>query len=152
MVETLSKDTKFNKPSQPGKSGLGGAGASFDPPAAESGQPLFDYAAAIARLDNDEVLLCDMIRFFQSDSPDLLRRIRVAIEAHDAQEVVRAAHSLKGLAATFDAKAVVAAGNNVEELGKAGQLAEAERALPILEFEVRRLSGALADFRPHTQS
>jgi len=152
MVETLSKDTRFDTPSQPGKSGRDSSEASFDPPATESGQPPFDYAAAIARLDNDEVLLDDMIRFFRSDSPELLRQIRVALEAHDVPEVVRAAHSLKGLAATFDATAVVAAGRSVEELGKAGRLAEAEKALPILEFEVGRLSRALADFRPHTQS
>jgi HPt (histidine-containing phosphotransfer) domain-containing protein len=65
---------------------------------------------------------------------------------------MRAAHSLKGLAATFDAKAVVAAGLNVEELAKSGKLTEAESALALLEIEARRLSQALADFRPHTRS
>ena len=113
-MATLSKEAKLAQPS---------------PPAAESREPPpFDYAAAIARLGNDTNLFDDMAGFFRSDSPELLQRIRAAIDASDANEVLRAAHSLKGLAATFDAKAAVAAALRVEELGRSGNLAEIESA------------------------
>jgi PAS domain S-box-containing protein len=153
LVETLSKIPKLDKSPEPAKAEPRAAGAAPEPRAAKPHEPpLFDYAAAIARLDNDENLLDDMIRFFHSDAPELLRQIRAAIDANNAEEMMRAAHSLKGLAATFDAKTVVAAGLKVEELAKSGKLTEAEDAVALLELEAQRLSWALADFRPHTRS
>jgi HPt (histidine-containing phosphotransfer) domain-containing protein len=114
--------------------------------------PLFDYQAAIARLDNDDGLFDEMIRFFCDDSPGLVRQLRAAIVAGNPREVQRAAHSLRGFAATFDAQAAVAAGRQVEELGAAGKLTEAESALTALEFEVQRLCVALTAFRLHARS
>jgi CheY-like chemotaxis protein/HPt (histidine-containing phosphotransfer) domain-containing protein len=148
LVETMSRRAKSSPPPPPGQPGR-------SPQPREEGSPetpLFDYRAAVARLDNDDGLFDEMIRFFCDDSPGLLRQLRIAIVAGDPRALQRAAHSLRGLAATFDATAAVAAGRHVEELGAAGNLAEAESALAALEFEVRRLCLALTDFLPQKRS
>ncbi len=148
LVETMSRRTRLSQSTRPGEPGC--PSPPRDEGSAEA--PLFDYQAAIARLDNDEGLFDEMIRFFLDDSPGVLRQLRDALVAGDSREVQRAAHSLKGFAATFDAQAAVAAGRHVEELGAAGKLAEAGSAVAALEFAVQRLCVALTDFRPHTRS
>jgi HPt (histidine-containing phosphotransfer) domain-containing protein len=56
----------------------------------------------------------EMIEFFRSDSPELLNELRQSVEAGDTSRVERVAHSLKGLAATFDAEEAVAATRALE--------------------------------------
>ena len=48
-----------------------------------------------------------MIGFFGEDVPQLLQAIETGLENGDATAIKRAAHSVKGLAAGFDAERVV---------------------------------------------
>ena len=103
----------------------------------------FNYESALARLDDDVALFRDMVQFFQEDSPELLRQIRESVGAGDVHLAERAAHSLKGLAATFDAHATIQASLRIEELARSGALGEIPPALDGLEREVTRLNEAL---------
>jgi two-component system, sensor histidine kinase and response regulator len=70
--------------------------------------------AAIGRLGGDLELYRELVRSFLSDSAGLLPRLQAAIAASDADAVHKAAHSLKGVAATCGAVAVAEAAANLE--------------------------------------
>jgi CheY-like chemotaxis protein len=99
--------------------------------------------AALARLGGDEELLHELMRMFHVDAPALLDKLRAASQQHDTQAVVRAAHSLRGLAANFDAAPTVDAATAVERLAGEGDHRVLEPALQTLESELAVLCHAL---------
>ncbi|HUG89719.1 MAG TPA: response regulator [Planctomycetaceae bacterium] len=105
--------------------------------------PPIDVAKALKRLDGDRNLLTDMAGFFNEDAPELLRKIELSLERGDAQCVQRSAHSLKGLAANFNADRAVAAAFDLEQLGESGDLSHAVVMYRRLRREVQRVIGAL---------
>jgi HPt (histidine-containing phosphotransfer) domain-containing protein len=64
---------------------------------------LFDRQAALRRLDGDVELFEMLVEVFLQDSVQLLGELEDAAACGDLRSVERAAHSLKGLAANFDA-------------------------------------------------
>ena len=119
-------------------------------PHAASNQPApkspLDLNAALARLGGDHQLLRDLIGFFFEDSPPLLERVERGVTERDAKAVERSAHSLKGLAANFDAKDAVQAALRLEKLGHSGNLATAPEAIKELRQEIASLREELALF------
>ena len=109
-----------------------------------NGDKIIDREGALARLGGDEGLLRDLVQFFVEDSPGLLEQIRTSLRAGSAEELERAAHSLKGLAANFGAQHAVKAALELEQIGHSRSLSRAESALGELEFEIHRLTRALA--------
>jgi two-component system, sensor histidine kinase and response regulator len=74
----------------------------------------FDAAAALERLDGDEELFAALIEVFQQDSVELEERLTTSLAAGNHREIERAAHSLKGLSANFDAKAATETASRIE--------------------------------------
>src|SRR3954466_10493488 len=72
----------------------------------------------LARVGGDRELLAEISRLFVDDAPQHLQRIRAAIDARDSDALRRAAHSLKGAAANFDAHGVVNAARTFEQMGR----------------------------------
>jgi HPt (histidine-containing phosphotransfer) domain-containing protein len=94
-----------------------------------------------------------MVQFFDEDSPPLLEAIRAGIREGDAEQVGRAAHTLKGLAANFNAEPTVAAARRLEQVGQNPEhLEQAAPALAELEREVALLSAALGQYRAASAS
>ena len=104
----------------------------------------FDQAVALARVEGDWELLAELIELFADDCPRLLAEIEQAIAQGEGTALTRAAHALKGAASNFGAEIVVGLALRLEELGQAGQLAEANTLCPKLETEVARLNAALS--------
>ena len=109
---------------------------------------VFDYEVALRRLGNDESLFQEMVGFFFNDSPTLLAEVREGLAKGNANQVERAAHSLKGMASMFDAARVVAAAAAVEEFGRERQLDRVAGAVDRLQREVEQLTRAMAAHRP----
>ena len=105
-------------------------------------QPV-DLEVSLQRLGGDQELLNDMIALFREDAPELLERIERSLESTQLAEVERAAHSLKGLCANFEARQAVAAANAVRQAAKAGEVALAGERVPKLRREVGRILGFL---------
>jgi HPt (histidine-containing phosphotransfer) domain-containing protein len=108
---------------------------------------VIDRDAALKRLGGDESLFRAMVRFFDEDSPGLLEDIRSGIRSSDSEQVARAAHTLKGLAANFNAEAAAGTAARMQEIGQSGDLSPAEAALSELEAELSRLYRALGPYR-----
>ncbi|MEQ8847640.1 response regulator [Botrimarina sp.] len=106
-----------------------------------------DLTAALRRLRGDRGLLVDMIAFFLDDAPVLLRTIDESIEADELETLQRAAHSMKGLTATFDAHAAQAAARDLEHAARDGELEAVPKFRERLSAEVDRLRTELERFR-----
>jgi len=114
----------------------------------EQYEAVFNYSASIARLDDDLELFRDMVQFYVEDTPGLLESLYAGLRSGDAAGVERAAHTIKGMSATFDGKRAMAAAVEVEFRAKDGQLADLEPVIDVLDHEVRRLAALLRDFQP----
>jgi two-component system sensor histidine kinase/response regulator len=108
--------------------------------------PVFDLRQSLARLGGDMGLFRKLAEFFREDCPQLIQQIRDGLETGEPAAVERAAHSLKGLAASFSAEATVAAALRIEECGQVADLAGAASALVPLEAHAERLCQALVPY------
>ena len=106
-----------------------------------------DLDAALDRLGGQQSLLSDMIQFYLEDVPDLLAQLEQGMKAGDAALVERAAHSLKGLSATFSAERAVAAAAAVEAMGRTKELTNLAPAHEALKTEIAALVEALQAYR-----
>ncbi|HQH73673.1 MAG TPA: Hpt domain-containing protein, partial [bacterium] len=71
---------------------------------------------------------------------------------HDGDRVRRAAHSLKGMAGNFSARAVIATANQLEDAGQSGDMSCAPGLLARLESDLRELKNALLDLKEEYQN
>lgn len=94
----------------------------------------------IKRLGGDIELLRDLIGFYLEDYPGLLERIEEALIDEDAGFVQRAAHSMKGLVANFDARTCRDTAAQIELIAKQRQL----ETVPDLLAQLRKCTAKLA--------
>jgi two-component system sensor histidine kinase/response regulator len=126
-----------------------GEGTDRDVPAEVKAAPLetsLDVAGVMRRLGGDLGLLQEFIRVFDEDAPGLVCAIQRGVAQGDAVAVQRAAHSLRGLAANFGARAAVEAATQLETLAHGGAVSEAASAAQRMADETARLQAALARF------
>lgn len=84
------------------------------------------FAAALARMDNDDELLKEQMQFFLDDGPRLLQMIEEAAEPDAAATIQIAAHRLKNLCATFDDNEAAQACSLLEHAAASGQVANSQ--------------------------
>jgi HPt (histidine-containing phosphotransfer) domain-containing protein len=104
---------------------------------------VIDREALLERVDGDLDLLAELVETFEVECPRLLNATREAVAGADSHALERAAHSLKGSIGTFCAPAAFEAAGRLEQLGRDGDLTEAEAALTALEAEITQVQGAL---------
>ena len=73
----------------------------------------------------------------------MMAAVKTAVTARDAERLHRAAHSLKGAVATLAGQQAFDAALHLERLGRAGDLAEVDKAYAALEAQVERLQTVL---------
>ena len=102
-----------------------------------------DLSAALARMGKNVELLKSIVQFYREDSGVILRTLQQAVAARDFATVQRSAHSLRGLIASFGASAATQIALRLEEMGRSGQLTDAEVVLREFEHELERLDSTL---------
>jgi HPt (histidine-containing phosphotransfer) domain-containing protein len=107
---------------------------------------LFDADAALERLDGDQELFAMLITVFQQDSVKLFEMLSSGIASGNLSQVERAAHSLKGLAANFDAKEATEVAYGIEAMARAGVTSGLERRCHELQAQLEKLRNALAQW------
>ena len=108
---------------------------------------LWNPAVALRRMGDDTELLCSMVDYFLEDSPLLLLQLQGLIDAADADEASRVAHSLKGLCANFEAYAAVQAAGDTEIACRDGKFTDAAALLNSLNAELRDLLPSLTSWQ-----
>ncbi|WP_010583575.1 Hpt domain-containing protein [Schlesneria paludicola] len=107
------------------------------------GTPVIDREVSLRRLGGNEQLLTSLIGFFLEDAPALLAQLVESIETGDTKKAAHRAHSLKGLAATFEALPFQQFAAEIEALASSGNSSQLAPAIPKLRFEYDRLATEL---------
>jgi HPt (histidine-containing phosphotransfer) domain-containing protein len=107
---------------------------------------IFDADAALQRLEGDAELFRMLGKIFQEDSVELFGKLSSALAVGDLAVVERAAHSLKGLAANFEAIAATEVAFSIEEAARARQPLGLEPRVKELGVQLERLREALAQW------
>ena len=105
----------------------------------------FDWDAALENVGGDEAMLRELAEMFFAECPKLMEQIREHIASADGPQLRRAAHTLKGSAHVFGAKAAAGAAHRLEEIGREEAFADAEEVFVLLEDEVTRLLPVLRE-------
>jgi len=98
-----------------------------------------DLKAALERLEGDRELLDELAQLFKEECPRALEEMRGAIRTADAPLLTRLAHTLKGSSSSLSANALSRGAAELENLARAGDLADAGGVFSRLEKEVERL-------------
>jgi HPt (histidine-containing phosphotransfer) domain-containing protein len=107
-----------------------------------------ELEVALARMDGDRELLGELIQIFLEDYPRLLDEIGSAIHHEDGKRLERAAHSLKGSVGNFGAKTTLEKSLQLENMGRQGQLEQAQATFNALVRSIDQLVPALTELLP----
>ncbi|TMK59286.1 MAG: GAF domain-containing protein, partial [Actinobacteria bacterium] len=103
--------------------------------------------AVLARLADgtggDAGFVSDLIEQFVADTPDLVAAARAGLDAGDAEEVRRAAHTLKSNAATFGAHELAGRSRELEDAAKRGMLEDGSARVDAMARELHIVREAL---------
>jgi signal transduction histidine kinase/CheY-like chemotaxis protein/HPt (histidine-containing phosphotransfer) domain-containing protein len=106
-------------------------------------EPVFDRAAAIDML-GDEALFGQLAEMFVTDVPGYLHELDAALAATESARLARAAHTLKGLFATFVAAPGEAVARHLEKTAHDGDLVACGELVAAVRTHIEALSAALA--------
>jgi len=123
---------------------------SVDNPVSSLATPsVMNRETALARMGGDERLLLQMADFFLTDAATLVAELDEAVRTGNVRGGHHAAHSLKGLAANFEALPAIAAARQIELSCRDGNLEACVPLMPRLKDEIARLSAALQAMMSH---
>jgi HPt (histidine-containing phosphotransfer) domain-containing protein len=105
---------------------------------------IYDRAEALSRIGDDEALFQTLVEMFLADAPGYLQEIDTAWAKSDLEHLHRAAHTLKGVLATFSAHAGQQVAQGLEFAAKGADLAAIPELILRLREETQRFSAALA--------
>ena len=111
------------------------------------GESAIDYevlSELVVMLGNDIEFASGLIRDFLDDGSELLSTIRSAQEVGNAEELERAAHTLKSSSATFGAMAASDICKEIEEQGQRGEIdTKTLQNIQLLENQLKVVSSEL---------
>lgn len=87
----------------------------------------------------------ELIAAYCDETPQLMAKLQLALTAQDADTFRQAAHSIKSTSNTFGALALGALAEELEMLGRAGDLADAQEKADRLAAEYDRVQQTLKD-------
>lgn len=95
-----------------------------------------DFPSALRWVEGDHEILADLIKIFLEDCPQRLHELEQAVTEGNAIRIKQTAHSLKGMVSCFSTRKAQTLADEMERLGKAGELAMTSALLPplLLEF------------------
>ncbi|MCD6339947.1 MAG: response regulator, partial [Verrucomicrobia bacterium] len=105
--------------------------------------PVFNLRALLDRVDGDEDLARTMMEAFFEEAPGQLAELREHLASGGIEDAARMAHSIKGSAGFISGEEVYALAQEMDRLGKAGDLEGMRGKLPEFEKAMERLLEAL---------
>ena len=108
---------------------------------------LIDMKSLENFVKGDPELLADLSVIFARFLPGSLASLNIAVENHDADLLRETAHQLKSQLSYFFAESLVAHANQLEELGKTGQV---KSAGPVVEQVISGIEQLLEELNSMT--
>jgi PAS domain S-box-containing protein len=115
-------------------------------PLGNEGEPV-DRETLLDRLGGDSRLLSELIEIYLSQSPSLLAAAQRALYEKNGRELARVAHTIKGSAGNFLARAALETAGRLEAFAEEGDFSRAQETIGALQEEMERLSSALSALR-----
>ncbi len=108
---------------------------------ADSAEPrsTMNVEIALRRLNGDHSLLVKMAEYFLEDAPPLVEKLRQAVHPRNNESLIHDAHSLRGLAGTFEATQVTKLTLEIEQGAATLDEARLRELVATLESEFARL-------------
>ncbi|PTN38424.1 ATP-binding protein [Desulfonatronum sp. SC1] len=116
------------------------ASVPVQPKTAGPGEAPMDYQRAVEEFEGDQDLLDEVLHGFLGNLERQIPRMEEALAAGDARGVAEEAHAVKGGAANLLAENLAQAANDLEWIGRAGDVAGLEEPLERLRGAYRALS------------
>jgi CheY-like chemotaxis protein len=91
-----------------------------------------DITSLLKTVDNDWSLIKEITDLFFTDAPKQMERIQTAISTDDTNELLEAAHSLKGAAGAFGDSIVYDLAYELEQLGRSNSIVSAQESHNLL--------------------
>ena len=104
---------------------------------------IFDRAALLNRLMDDEELVETIIAGFLDDMPRQITALRAFVEDGHADQAGAQAHKIKGAAANVTGQALQEIAHTMEKAGKSGDMEQLDSLMPELESRFERLKKAM---------
>jgi HPt (histidine-containing phosphotransfer) domain-containing protein len=115
------------------------------PSAPSDPEILFDRELALHHAGDEAELLRAVVQMFLDQASERLDALEAALREGDTHELERAAHSLKGTAATLALGRVRALSDELERMGAAGEMAGAPERLVELGEAIEEVLPALGE-------
>jgi two-component system, sensor histidine kinase and response regulator len=114
--------------------------------------PVWDCGGLRRDVGGDDGVVRELVELYRQEAPQLRQAVRTALKDGHADQLRRAAHSLKGTLASLHAPEASSAAEALERLGRAGNLAAAPQAHADLEKKLERLHGELERYLTERRS
>jgi two-component system sensor histidine kinase EvgS len=108
------------------------------------------FVELVARVGGDEKLLRRMIQTFQRDTPKRVTGIATAIRRNNPEALASLAHALKGSISIFGAGAAHKHSEELQEMGRSGDLSGAPEIVGLLKEEIAKLQANLRGYATQT--
>ncbi len=102
--------------------------------------PILDQSRLLEQFGGEPEILAELRDLFLDDFPRQIEAMERGLAAGDADEVARAAHSLKGASGTFGADRVYRVTMDLEAAARAGDLTAAALGLALLRDELAKVT------------
>ena len=109
-------------------------------------QDLLNWKEALKSAQGNRKVLKSMAEAALEEIPQLMTAIRQAVASGDHGKLRFAAHTLKGAVRYFGATEACDHAAKLEDMGRKGEIADAEAMSADLEAEIARVIGALSDY------
>jgi len=106
----------------------------------------------LGRIGGDKKLLSRMIQTFLRDTPKRIASLQKALQRKDADEIASLAHAMKGSVSIFLAQHARDRAQELEELGRKGELGGATAIYAALKEEIAKLEENLRGYAKQTRS
>ncbi len=83
-------------------------------------------------------LVQEVLRQFETRTPEEIEAIEKALQLQDAEQIARLAHRLRGTSATISAEGLTRAAADLEDVGRQGRLADLPAGIEHLRDEWER--------------
>ncbi|QEG38958.1 ATP-binding protein [Roseimaritima ulvae] len=145
LLQTVSQLATSDGSTTPDSTNTSDGPSTANSPAARPAKDVIDLPRTRQRIPGNDAVLRELAEALQLEASSLCEVIGEAMQRGDAEAVRRAAHTLKGAAAVFEAQAVVDAAQQIEQQAAEGLVPPRRglQQLTDLKGEVKKLIAAL---------
>ncbi len=104
-----------------------------------SNKKYVNVSALKSHFDGDEEMIADLLEIFETTYGEILNDTKSAVQSNSYSELEHSAHTLKGMIANFFSEELKNAAYELEQMGRKGEIVNAESHLEVLTMGIPAL-------------